>query len=346
MINFLRKLAIPLFLIFGLLVSSILAYAQMSSFDGVIVFSREATPKHTSDIFILDGKSGHEHKLTSIGDNQSPALSPDRKYILFQSHHRPDTKSNEIYLMDIDGNNERRLTFTQGGNSHKPHWGINGEEIYFEAAIRGNVREYKIDLKDNKLFLIYGDADGSDILQVADMKAYISNLKKKDIGEIKKLQVEKTKQQERNQDQLSRLQGRYSTIPSPDGKYHILFYSALRKVELLDIAKGTKQLIGKEHDAGPPAWSKNSNHIAFFSGSLQDTRLWTYDIAKEKYEQYSVPANDNIGCNMPAWGKDDRFIAFQCGTPVSEENDQWIYIIDLQTRKSNKITRGDCPNWF
>jgi Tol biopolymer transport system component len=332
-----RLLVLLQFLILGVLPNfTSIAYAQMPSFDGVIVFSRDNTHKErTIEIATLDGKGLQEHKLIKTGYSLFPKISPDGKYILFESH-RPETKNTEVYLVDIDGKNERRLTFTQGGSSRRPHWGSSVDVIYFETTIRGNLREYKVDVKRNKLLLIHGDVDGSDIVQVRDIKTSVDELDKKAVPRLK---VVIAKQHEDNH-------RKYRTIPAPNDKHSLRVYDSTYTVELSDSATGTTKIIGKEHDSGPPAWSKDGNMIAFFSGSLEDTRLWTYDIVKDRYEQYAVPANNRIGCNMPTWGKDSRFIAFSCGTPVSEEDDDWIYIIDLQSRKSSKLIKGGCPDWF
>lgn len=175
--------------------------------------------------------------------------------------------------------------------------------------------------------LIHGDVDGSDFVQALDIK---TNLK---------LQVTPISHIEDNR-------RRYHTIPSPDEKQSLRVYDSSYTVELFDNVKGTTKMLGKEHDSGPPAWSKDGKMIAFFSGTLGDTRLWTYDLAKDRYEQYPVPANDKIGCNMPVWGKDLRFLAFSCGTPITKEEEDTIYIIDLESRKSSKLTIGGGPDWF
>ena len=52
-----------------------------------------------------DGKN--ERQITYIGSNMEPQWSPDGKYVVFSS----DRDDNwEIFIMDADGGNQRRLT--------------------------------------------------------------------------------------------------------------------------------------------------------------------------------------------------------------------------------------------
>ena len=55
------------------------------------------------------------------GNNESPSHSPDGHHIVFTSTREPGA-GKQIYLMDVDGRNQRRVS--RSGASHEtPAWG-------------------------------------------------------------------------------------------------------------------------------------------------------------------------------------------------------------------------------
>ncbi len=78
------------------------------------------------DLFVMDADGENMIRLTSakkttndkMSDNEDPSFSPDGRHILFSSnrdgHH-------QLYIVDIDGENERRITFDKN-DYYKPAW--------------------------------------------------------------------------------------------------------------------------------------------------------------------------------------------------------------------------------
>ncbi len=78
------------------------------------------------DLFIMNADGENMIRLTSakkstngkMSDNEDPSFSPDGRHILFTSnrdgHH-------QLYIVDIDGDNERRITFDKN-DYYKPSW--------------------------------------------------------------------------------------------------------------------------------------------------------------------------------------------------------------------------------
>ncbi|MEO1173812.1 MAG: hypothetical protein AAFX94_17450, partial [Myxococcota bacterium] len=87
---------------------------------GPIVFTaRDERLKY--DIFLVDPGSGELTRLTQDeGNNESPSFSPDGNQIVFTSTRAPGA-GKKIYVMDIDGRNQRRIT--RGGGFESPVWG-------------------------------------------------------------------------------------------------------------------------------------------------------------------------------------------------------------------------------
>jgi TolB protein len=71
-------------------------------------------------------------RLTTEGfDNQTPALSPDGKRVVFASNR--DNGFYDIYVMNSDGSNVKRLTNTTVSN-FKPTWSADGTKILFTST--------------------------------------------------------------------------------------------------------------------------------------------------------------------------------------------------------------------
>jgi TolB protein len=68
-----------------------------------------AGPPDNKDIFRIDADTGAVARLTSGGNNNSPAYSPDGQWIVFNSLRVNDQA--DLYLMRSDGSDLRQLTF-------------------------------------------------------------------------------------------------------------------------------------------------------------------------------------------------------------------------------------------
>jgi hypothetical protein len=107
----------------------------------------------TADVFVVEdlflssnrgGKFGIYHIRSTVRDtmkpvladsfdNIQPALAPDRTRIVFSSNRGG---SYDLYLMDVDGRNARRLT-TDPGNEWEPVWTPDGSRIVYTAIPKG-----------------------------------------------------------------------------------------------------------------------------------------------------------------------------------------------------------------
>ncbi len=107
----------------------------------------------TADVFVVEdlflasnrsGGFGIYQIRSAVGDtlqpvladnfgNIQPSLSPDRTRVLFSSNRGG---SYDLYLMDADGRNARRLT-TDPGNEGEPAWTPDGSRIVYTATPKG-----------------------------------------------------------------------------------------------------------------------------------------------------------------------------------------------------------------
>ena len=87
-----------------------------------IVFAR-ASANNNHNVFVMNADGSHQIRLTgSTTDDTSPMWSPDGTQIVFtRTRGRDwDIPTGDIYVMDTDGSNIRRLTRTR--NNAGPSW--------------------------------------------------------------------------------------------------------------------------------------------------------------------------------------------------------------------------------
>jgi Tol biopolymer transport system component len=95
-----------------------------------------ATTGPQSDLYIVDIYHGKRWNITrDYATDQYPTWSPDGQRLAFYST-RSDGLHFDVYLIDSDGSNLRRLTFSEGGY---PAWSPDGSQIVFSARLEGNL---------------------------------------------------------------------------------------------------------------------------------------------------------------------------------------------------------------
>ena len=112
-----------------------------STASGVIAFysDRNGNP----EIYSMPAAGGEATRLTNNpAFDDSPALSPDGAQIVFlTARHDPNPRfpdlKYEIYVMDSDGSNPRRLTETNAAEDH-PAWSPDSAKIIFDANYDGD----------------------------------------------------------------------------------------------------------------------------------------------------------------------------------------------------------------
>ena len=123
-------------------------YSPSWSPDGKrIVFSS------VHEIYVMDADGGNQQKLSQDDrKDYSPSWSPDGKRIVFSSERKGHFENKfaiteEIYVMDADGGNERRLTENRN-NDWNPVWSPDGRRIAFTADRKGDFVGFDIYVMD------------------------------------------------------------------------------------------------------------------------------------------------------------------------------------------------------
>lgn len=102
----------------------------------------------TNQIWLKDLKT---KELKMLGVGSQPKISPDGKSIVFVKY---DLSKNRLYnigtlwVMNIDGDNERQLTDINLGNITNPNWSPNGKNIVFQLRKKNQNNDdiYTIDI--------------------------------------------------------------------------------------------------------------------------------------------------------------------------------------------------------
>lgn len=118
------------------------------------IASGEATTYDAHIVFVSDRDGNYEIYDLKIADDsvtrltyrernpdQEPTLSPDGRQIAFQSKVENNW---EIFVMDVDGRNVKRLTFNPA-DDRQPAWSPDGANIAFASNRDGNNEIYVMD---------------------------------------------------------------------------------------------------------------------------------------------------------------------------------------------------------
>ena len=103
--------------------------------SGTLVFQSDvrtaSNPNGRVKIYTIDLATGRISTLTRDGDwnDEQPRWSPDGQRIAFTSNR---SGSYNLYVMEADGRNVRRLT-NHAGNDHDPSWLPDGESFVFAS---------------------------------------------------------------------------------------------------------------------------------------------------------------------------------------------------------------------
>ena len=102
------------------------------------------------DIYVMDADGGNQRRRTkNRHDDRYPSWSPDGKRVAFSARRDGHVQDKwgltyEIYVIDADGGNEKRLT-ENGVYEGQPSWSPDGKRIVFESNRDGNVEIYVMD---------------------------------------------------------------------------------------------------------------------------------------------------------------------------------------------------------
>jgi len=114
--------------------------------EGRIVFS--AVTDNVTDLYSMNPDGSNQVQLTANAgqDNAFPAVSIGGRHIVFTSNR---AGSMQIWRMDIDGRNQKQLTFGEGGRdiAQYPALSPDGGEVYFIRRGAGPASIWKVSIE-------------------------------------------------------------------------------------------------------------------------------------------------------------------------------------------------------
>ena len=120
------------------------------------------------EIYTMNSDGSNQTRLTfNEANDVAPDWSPNGQQIVFDSDRDNDEdvpkvlRNWEIYVMDADGDNLRRLTHHPASDGF-PSWAPDGSQIAFDRNLN--------DGKNNNLNIFVMDADGSNVKQITDLE--------------------------------------------------------------------------------------------------------------------------------------------------------------------------------
>ena len=138
-----------------------------------IAFDSNRDGRFNWEIYVIDADGRNLQRLTNNpdddgwADDRYPSWSPDGKRIIFSARRDGHFENKfavtyEIYAMDADGGNQRRLTENRN-NDRYPVWSPDGKRIAFMADRKGNFEQFDIYVMD---------ADGANLQNLTQHRAW------------------------------------------------------------------------------------------------------------------------------------------------------------------------------
>jgi TolB protein len=278
--------------------------APASSLGGLIAFysGRDGN----TEIYTMNPDGSNQRRLTSnqFGDD-SPAWSPDGSQIAFLSDREdPQTGKcfpncfTQVYVMNADGSNERKLVSTDFAALH-PDWHPDGTKLSFdsESNLQGNV--YVLNADGSGLRVLIEDGfwadwspDGAQIVFASSrdgsVELYVANADGS------------------NQTRLTN-NSTLDVFPvwSPDGRRIAFTEVERRQIYVISADGSGEQQLTRQGRCENAAWSPDGSAIAFQSSSQGNFEIYTLNV-EDALRDASVTSrrltNSPAADMWPAWG--------------------------------------------
>lgn len=255
--------------------------------------------------------------LTRFRNVNDPQISPDGQwvaYVVGTTDAKEDKSSSHIWLVNIDGSNDRQITFSSE-SENSPRWSPDGKYISFTSSRPGKAR-------GNQVWLL--DRNGGEAMQLTEIKGRLQGHEWS--PDSKRLALLVGDPDPESDPGPSPQPGATPRVPKPividryrykqDGAGYLLS-GRHTYIYIYDIAtKKLDRLTKSKWDESSPAWSPDGTRIAFMSNHGDDpdrepsAQLFVADAKPGSAEKPLTPETLRANRGRPEWSPDSKWIAF------------------------------------
>ena len=257
---------------------------------------------------------------TRFRNVNDPQISPDGQwvaYVVGTTDAKEDKSSNHIWMVNIDGSNDRQITFSNESET-SPRWSPDGKYISFTSSRPGKAR-------GNQVWLL--DRNGGEAMQLTELKGRLQGHEWS--PDSKRLALVIGDPDPESDPAPSPQPGATPRVPKPividryrfkqDGQGYLLT-GRHTYIYIYDIAtKKLERLTKSKWDESSPAWSPDGTRIAFMSNHGEDpdrepaAQLFVAEAKPGSIEKQLTPDTTRAGRARPEWSPDSKWIAFTEG---------------------------------
>lgn len=278
-----------------------------------LAFSDREKPEDPHSIFLLSPETLEKRKITSppldFWGDLDPEFSPDSKKIALTRYAGEGLQ--DLYVINIDGTNEERLTF-DNMNMSSYVWSKNAKLIYFSSNAGGGNKLWQITASGGKPeLLVLGDNDinNPSVSRDGERLAYVRD--NFDVN-IWKFSIQEDKSGFKTSEKyIASTKWDMHPSQSPDGT----------KVAFTSNRSGTYEIWVGDGDGsnllklssfegsltGTPRWSKDSKSIVFDARTKGQADLYTITVDGGSAKQLTNTSDNEIG---GSWSSDGKWIYY------------------------------------